>query len=100
MRLERRLERRMDQHTNQAGFSGHGSGHGQPLWRLKPIDPVGHHGQLSIDDSIYDAKRAGFDSVIFIIKARDRSGLQAGRWRSDLPMHECAVCLSGMERSA
>ena len=35
---------------------------------LKQIDPVGNHGQLIIDYSIYDAIRAGFERVIFIIK--------------------------------
>lgn len=35
---------------------------------LKQIDPVGNHGQLIIDYSVYDASRAGFERVIFIIK--------------------------------
>lgn len=35
---------------------------------LKQIDPVGNHGQLIIDYSVYDAIRAGFERVIFIIK--------------------------------
>jgi len=35
---------------------------------LKQVDPVGNHGQLIIDYSIYDAKRAGFETVVFVIK--------------------------------
>ena len=34
---------------------------------LKQIDPVGEHGELIIDYSIYDAIKAGFRKVIFII---------------------------------
>ena len=35
---------------------------------LKQLDPVGSHGQLIIDYSIYDARRAGFETVVFVIK--------------------------------
>ncbi len=35
---------------------------------LKQIDPVGPGGEFIIDYSIYDAARAGFDRVVFIIK--------------------------------
>ena len=35
---------------------------------LKQIEPVGPNGEFIIDYSIYDAKKAGFDKVIFIIK--------------------------------
>ena len=44
--------------------AGMGSRYGGP----KQIDPVGNHGQLIIDYSIYDARRAGFETVIFVIK--------------------------------
>lgn len=36
----------------------------------KQIDPVGNHGQLIIDYSIYDARKAGFETVVFIINHR------------------------------
>lgn len=42
--------------------------HGQRYGGLKQIDPVGGHGQLIIDYSIFDARRAGFETVVFIIK--------------------------------
>lgn len=35
---------------------------------LKQIDPVGSHGEVIMDYSLYDARRAGFERVIFIIK--------------------------------
>ena len=44
------------------------AGMGSRYGGLKQIDPVGAHGQLIIDYSIYDAKRAGFETVVFVIK--------------------------------
>ena len=40
------------------------AGMGSRYGGLKQLDPVGGHGQLIIDYSIYDAKRAGFETVI------------------------------------
>lgn len=44
------------------------AGMGSRYGGLKQIDPVGKNGQVIMDYSIYDAKRAGFETVIFIIK--------------------------------
>ncbi len=44
------------------------AGMGSRYGGLKQIDPVGPHGELIIDYSIYDARRAGFETVVFIIK--------------------------------
>ena len=44
------------------------AGMGSRYGGLKQIDPVGNHGQLIIDYSIFDAKRAGFETVVFVIK--------------------------------
>lgn len=44
---------------------------------LKQIDPVGNHGQLIIDYSIYDALRAGFERVVFIIKRENDEEFRA-----------------------
>ncbi len=44
------------------------AGMGSRYGGLKQIDPVGANGQLIIDYSIYDARRAGFETVVFIIK--------------------------------
>ena len=35
---------------------------------MKQIDPVGPNGQVIVDYSLYDARRAGFETVIFVIK--------------------------------
>lgn len=44
------------------------AGMGSRYGGLKQIDPVGNHGQLLLDYSLYDAYRAGFRTVIFVIK--------------------------------
>lgn len=44
------------------------AGMGSRYGGLKQIDPVGANGQLIIDYSIYDARRAGFETVVFVIK--------------------------------
>ncbi len=44
------------------------AGMGSRYGGMKQIDPVGPNGQVIIDYSIYDAHRAGFDTVIFVIK--------------------------------
>ena len=43
------------------------AGMGSRYGGLKQIDPVGKHGEIIIDYSIYDAKQAGFEKVVFII---------------------------------
>ena len=44
------------------------AGMGSRYGGLKQIDPVGPNGEIIIDYSLYDAKKAGFEKVIFIIK--------------------------------
>ena len=44
------------------------AGMGSRYGGLKQIDPVGPHGEIIIDYSLYDAKKAGFETVVFIIK--------------------------------
>ncbi len=44
------------------------AGMGSRYGGLKQLDPVGGHGQLIIDYSIFDARRAGFETVVFVIK--------------------------------
>lgn len=44
------------------------AGMGSRYGGLKQIDPVGAFGEKIIDYSLYDAKRAGFQKAIFIIK--------------------------------
>ena len=44
------------------------AGMGSRFGGLKQIEPVGPNGEFIIDYSIYDAIRAGFSKVVFIIK--------------------------------
>lgn len=44
------------------------AGMGSRYGGLKQIDPIDEEGHIIIDFSMYDAKRAGFEKVIFIIK--------------------------------
>ena len=44
------------------------AGMGSRYGGLKQIDPVGPSGETIIDYSIYDAKRAGFTKVVFVIR--------------------------------
>ena len=44
------------------------AGMGSRYGGLKQIDPVGKHSEVIIDYSLFDARRAGFETVVFIIK--------------------------------
>ena len=44
------------------------AGMGSRYGGLKQMDPIGPNGELIIDFSLYDAKRAGFDTAVCIIK--------------------------------
>ena len=44
------------------------AGMGSRYGGLKQLDPVGNHDQVILDYSIYDARRAGFETVVFVIK--------------------------------
>lgn len=44
------------------------AGMGSRYGGLKQIDPVGDNGEIIIDFSLYDAMRAGFKKVVFLIK--------------------------------
>ena len=56
------------------------AGIGSRYGGLKQIDPVGPHGEIILDYSIYDALRAGFGKVVFVLREeieasfRDRVG--------------------------
>ncbi len=44
------------------------AGMGSRYGGLKQLDPVGSHDQVILDYSMYDARRAGFETVVFVIK--------------------------------
>ena len=45
--------------------AGIGSRFGQ---KIKQLEPVGPSGELIIDYSVYDAVRAGFNHIVFVIR--------------------------------
>ena len=53
------------------------AGRGGRYGGLKQLDPVGGHGQLINDYSIYDARRAGFKTVVFVIKPEIEADFKA-----------------------
>ena len=55
------------------------AGMGSRYGGLKQLDPVGQNNQLIIDYSIYDAHRAGFETVIFVIKPDQTAAVQGRR---------------------
>ena len=52
------------------------AGMGSRYGGLKQIDPVDEQGHIIMDFSIYDAVRAGFQKVIFVIKKEIESDLK------------------------
>ena len=53
------------------------AGMGSRYGGLKQLDPVDDRGQLIIDYSIFDARRAGFETVIFVIKPEIEADFRA-----------------------
>lgn len=53
------------------------AGMGSRYGGLKQIDPVDEYGHIIMDFSIYDAIRAGFEKVIFIIKRENEESFRA-----------------------
>ena len=44
------------------------AGMGSRYGGLKQVDPVGPNGETIMDYSVYDALRAGFGNVVFVIR--------------------------------
>ncbi len=53
------------------------AGMGSRYGGLKQIDPMDSYGNIIMDFSIYDARRAGFEKVIFVIKKEDEEDFMA-----------------------
>ena len=53
------------------------AGMGSRYGGLKQMDPVGPNGEFIIDYSLYDAHRAGFETVVFIIKPEMETAFRA-----------------------
>lgn len=65
------------------------AGIGSRYGGLKQIDPVGPNGELIIDYSIYDAIRAGFGKVVFVIRRDIEADFKAaigGKFEKRIPV--------------
>ena len=52
------------------------AGMGSRYGGLKQIDPIDKEGHIIMDFSIYDAVRAGFEKVVFIIKRENEQAFR------------------------
>ncbi len=52
------------------------AGLGSRYGGLKQLDPINEYGEFIIDYSVFDAKRAGFDRVVFVIKEENYSAFR------------------------
>ncbi len=73
------------------------AGMGSRYGGLKQMDPVGPSGEIVLDYSIFDAIRAGFGRVVFVIR-RDIEGpfreIVGAKWESRIP---CAYAFQELE---
>ena len=66
------------------------AGMGSRYGGLKQIDPIGPDGEVILDYSVYDAMRAGFEEVVFIIKhaiEKDFKEVVGNRLEKQLKVH-------------
>ena len=70
------------------------AGMGSRYGGLKQIDPVDQDGHIIMDFSIYDAKRAGFEKVVLIIKKRLKRIQREYREQSQ-SVYGRILCISG-----
>ncbi len=54
--------------TNKITLAVMAAGMGSRFGGLKQIEPIGPKGEIIIDYSVFDAKKAGFDKIVFVIK--------------------------------
>ena len=52
------------------------AGMGSRFGGLKQLEPVGPSGEFLIDYSVYDAIRAGFTKVVFVIKKENKEAFE------------------------
>ncbi|MBR5438245.1 MAG: nucleotidyltransferase [Clostridia bacterium] len=75
------------------------AGMGSRFGGLKQIEPLGPSGEIILDYSVYDAVRAGFDKVIFIIKKEieeDFKKITEGRYDSKIKVEYAFQELSNL----
>ena len=70
------------------------AGMGSRYGGLKQIDPVDAEGHIIVDFSLYDAKRAGFEKAIFIIKEENEQAFREAIGDRVSEYHGSILCLS------
>lgn len=78
------------------------AGLGSRYGGMKQIDPVGEEGEFIVDYSIYDAIKAGFDKVIFIIKPEHRADFEEtiGKRLKGIDVEYAYQCLEDIPEGA
>ena len=69
------------------------AGMGSRYGGLKQIDPIDKEGHIIMDFSIYDAVRAGFEKVVFIIKKENEEMFREVTDRG-------CLCVPGISKSS
>lgn len=72
------------------------AGMGSRFGGLKQITPIGDNGELIIDFSIYDALRAGFKKIVFIIKKENEADFEHLIGSKIRPFAEVQYCYQSM----
>ena len=75
------------------------AGMGSRYGGLKQIDPVDRDGHIIMDFSIYDAVRAGFEKVVFIIKKANEKAFHEAYRRTSWSKHDrsCSMCSRNLD---
>lgn len=74
------------------------AGMGSRYGSLKQLDPLGPNGETIMDYSVYDAMRAGFGKVVFVIResfADDFSREVLSKFDKEIP---CEVCYQSIDK--
>lgn len=74
------------------------AGIGSRYGGLKQIDPVGPSGEIVVDYSVYDALRAGFDRVVFVIRREIEDAFRERIGRTVESRVETAYVLQELDR--
>ena len=75
------------------------AGMGSRYGGLKQIDPVGPGGEIILDYSVFDAAKAGFDRVVFVIKheiEEDFKKITEGRFDGKIEVEYAFQCIDAL----
>lgn len=67
---------------------------------IKQLAKMSDNGEIIMDYSIYDAKEAGFDKVVFVIRKDIEEEFKAGDRKPHRLSDRSGICIPGTDRSA